>query len=86
MHINSLKGDLVEGPVMYDFTLHLDCDRTTWLWRYLGTTFGHFLLGSHSFRVVALGLCLKWPWECMFCAEIILHVEATHVQKQWCQN
>ena len=27
----------------------------------LGTTFGHFLLGSHKFMVTALGLCLKWP-------------------------
>ena len=23
--------------------------------------FGHFLLGSHNFMVMALGLCVKWP-------------------------
>ena len=23
--------------------------------------FGHFLLGSHNFTVMALGLCVKWP-------------------------
>ena len=27
----------------------------------LGTAFGHFLLGSHNFMVIALGLCVKWP-------------------------
>ena len=27
----------------------------------LGTAFGHFLLGSHNFMVMALGLCVKWP-------------------------
>jgi hypothetical protein len=27
----------------------------------LGTTFGHFLLGSHNFVVTALGSCVKWP-------------------------
>ena len=36
-------------------------DHTTWFWRCLGTTFGHFLLGSHNFMVTALGLCEKWP-------------------------
>jgi hypothetical protein len=42
----------------------------TWCWRgltlnpkpWLGTTFGHFLLGSHNCMVTALGLCVKWPW------------------------
>ena len=53
---------MVEGPVTYDFTLHLRVhDRTTWFWRCLGTVFGHFLLGSHNFMVAALGLCVKWP-------------------------
>ena len=27
----------------------------------LGQTFGHFLLGSHNFMVMALGPCVKWP-------------------------
>ena len=27
----------------------------------LGTAFGHFLLGSHNFMVMAFGLCVKWP-------------------------
>ena len=50
---------LVEGPVTYDFTLHLRiCDHINWFWRCLGTTFGHFLLGSHNFMVTALG---SWP-------------------------
>jgi hypothetical protein len=30
-------------------------------WRCFGTDFGHFLLGSHSFMVTALGSCVKWP-------------------------
>jgi hypothetical protein len=30
-------------------------DHTTWFWRCLETAFGHFLLGSHSFMVTALG-------------------------------
>ena len=33
----------------------------TWCWRCVGTAFGHFLLGSHSFMVTALGSCVKWP-------------------------
>jgi hypothetical protein len=32
-------------------------------WRCVGTTFGHFLLGSHNFVVTALGSCVKWPLE-----------------------
>ena len=57
---NSLKWHLVEGLVTYDFTLHLRvCDHTTWFWGCLGTTFGHFLLGSHNFMVIALGSCVK---------------------------
>ena len=27
----------------------------------LRTAFGHFLLGSHNFVVMALGSCVKWP-------------------------
>jgi hypothetical protein len=46
---NSLKSHLVEGPVTYDFTLHLRvCDHTTtwWCWRCVGTmAFGHFSCG-----------------------------------------
>ena len=35
---------MVEGPVTYDFTIHLRAhDHTTWFWMCLGTTFGHFL-------------------------------------------
>ena len=52
----------LRGPVTYDFTLHLRIrDHTTWLWRCVGTVFGHFLLGSHNFMVIALGSCVKWP-------------------------
>ena len=29
--------------------------------KYVRTTFGHFLLGSHNLMVTALGLCVKWP-------------------------
>ena len=25
--------------------------------------FGHFLSGSHSFMVTALGACVKWPFR-----------------------
>ena len=25
--------------------------------------FGHFLLGSHTFMVMALGSCVKWPYD-----------------------
>ena len=63
MNRNSLKYHLVEGPVTCGFTLHLRVrdHTTTWFWRCVGTTFGHFLLGSHSFMVTALGSCVKWP-------------------------
>jgi hypothetical protein len=48
--------------VTYDFTLHLRIrDHTTWFWRCVGMTFGHFLLGSHNFMVTALNSCGKWP-------------------------
>ena len=58
MNRNSLKWQLVEGPVTYDFTLHLrPCDHTPWFWRCVGTAFGHFLISSHNF----MG---SWPvWE-----------------------
>ena len=37
---NSLKWHLVEGPFMYDFTLHLRvCDHIAWFWRCVGTAF-----------------------------------------------
>ena len=53
---------LVEGPITYGFTLHLRvCDHTTWFRRCVGTAFGHFLLGSHNYMVMALGSCVKWP-------------------------
>ena len=46
MNRNSLKWHLVEGPVTYDFTLHLRvCDHTTWFWRCVGMAFGHFYFG-----------------------------------------
>ena len=51
----------IEGPVTYDFTTHLRVrDHTTWFWfwRCVGTAFGHFLLGSQNFMVMALGLCV----------------------------
>ena len=35
------------------------CDHTTWVWRCVGTAFGHFLLGSHNLMVTALGLCVN---------------------------
>jgi hypothetical protein len=53
---------LVEGPVTYDFTLHLRVrDHTAWFWRwvFLWWCLGTFLLGSHNFKVTALGLCVK---------------------------
>jgi len=28
---------------------------------YVGMAFGHFLLGSHKFMVIACGSCVKWP-------------------------
>ena len=34
---------------------------TTWFWKCLGTTCGHFFLGSHNFMVTALGSCVKRP-------------------------
>jgi hypothetical protein len=59
---NLLKLHLVEGPITYDFTLHLRVrDHTTWFWRCPGTAFGHFPLGPHNFMVTALGSCVKWP-------------------------
>jgi hypothetical protein len=52
MNRNSLKGHFVEGPITYDFTLHLKThDRTTWFWKCLGTAIRHFLWGSHNFMV-----------------------------------
>ena len=49
---------LIEGPVTYDFTLHLRaCYHTTCFWRCLGTAFGNFILVSHNFMSMALGLC-----------------------------
>ena len=62
MHRISLKWHLVEGPITFDFTLHLKVhDHTTWFWRCIGTAFGHFILDSHNVMVVALGLCVNWP-------------------------
>ena len=43
MNRNSLKKHLVEGPVTNDYTLHLRVhDHSTWFWKCLGLTFGHF--------------------------------------------
>ena len=51
---------MVEGPVTCDSTKHLRIrDHTTRSWRYVGTAFGHVLLGSHNFMVTALGSCVK---------------------------
>ena len=62
MNRNSLKLHLVEGPVPFDFTIHLRiCNHPTWFWRCVGTAFRHFHLGSHNFMVTALGSCVKWP-------------------------
>ena len=48
---------MVEGSITYDFTLYLRVhDHPTWIWKCPGTTFRHFLLGSHNFMVIALGL------------------------------
>jgi len=60
----SSKSHLVEGPVMYAFTLtyHLKVrDHTMCFRRCLGTAFAHFLLGSHNFMVTSFGSCVKWP-------------------------
>ena len=35
-------------------------DHTTRFCRYVGTAFGHFLLGSQNFMVTSLGSCVKW--------------------------
>ena len=60
MNRNPLKEHLVEGPVTYDYTVHLRVrDHTTCFWRCLGTAFGHLLLSSHNFMVMALGSCVK---------------------------
>ena len=63
MSRNSIEIAFGWGPGhTYGFTLHLRlCDHTTWFWRCLGMAFGHFLLGSHNFMVMALGSCVKWP-------------------------
>ena len=67
---------MVEGPVTYDFTLHLRIhDHTTWFWRCVETAFGHYLLGSQNFMVTALSSCVKWP---------IVHVSGDHWSKHEC--
>jgi hypothetical protein len=51
-----------EGPVTYDFALHLRIhDHISWFWKCLGTAFGQFLFGSHNFMITVLGSCVKWP-------------------------
>jgi hypothetical protein len=57
---NFIEIALVEGPVIYEFTLHVRIydPSTWWFWRCIGTAFGHFLLGSHNFMVTALGSCV----------------------------
>ena len=63
--------------VTYDFTLHLRIrNHTAWFSRCVGTTFGHFLLGSHNFMVRALGSCVKWP--------SLGHLQALHEEQ--CQG
>jgi hypothetical protein len=60
--------------VTFDFTLHLRVrDHTIRFWRCLGTTFGHFLLGSHNFMVTALGSCVKQPLCCVW--EFVLNLD-----------
>ena len=50
---------------------------TTWFWRCVGTAFGHFILGSHNFMVMALGSCVKWPSELdRLCPKIFLNTDA----------
>jgi hypothetical protein len=45
------------------FTLLLRVrDHITWFWRCVGTTFGHFHLGSHNFMVMAHGHG-TWSWH-----------------------
>ena len=71
MNRQSLKKQLVEGPVTYGFTLNLRvCDHTTRFWRCAGMAFGHFLLGSHNVMVMALGSCVKWPLLMMICLNL----------------
>ena len=51
MNKNFIEQQLVEDPVTHDFTLHSRVrDHTAWLWRCVGTAFGHFLLGSLNFH------------------------------------
>ena len=46
----------LRAPLHMAFTLHLRVhNHTTWFWRCLGTAFGHFLLGSPNFMVMAHG-------------------------------
>ena len=53
MNRNSLKEHLVEGPVTYDFTLHLRAYyHTTWFWKCLGMEFKHFFWA----------LTISWSW------------------------
>jgi hypothetical protein len=55
-HQNSIW---LKDPVTYDFTLHLRVrDHNTWLWRCVGMTLGHFLLGPHNSMVTARGSCV----------------------------
>ena len=51
-----------------------------WCWRFLGTAFGHFLLGSHNFMVTALGSCMKWPLDS-------IHSELwTFILREWVRD
>ena len=49
------------GHIWLHTTLEGPWPHTTWFWRCLGMAFGHFLLDSHNFMVMALGSCAKWP-------------------------
>ena len=50
------------GHIWLHMTLEGRDHTTIWFWRCLGIALHtHFLLGSHNFKVMALGSCVKWP-------------------------
>ena len=55
----------VWGPTLIEihwFNIWLRArDHNTWVWRCVGTAFGHFLSGAHNFMVMALGSYVTWP-------------------------
>ena len=61
---NKIRQSPSQVSTTYDFTLHLRVrgHTTTWLWRWVGMTFIHFLLGSHNFHGHGSWLLsVKWP-------------------------